>query len=378
MKRFVLCLLAMSMLLSGCSLFEGSYYSVTPHQDQSEQGEAEVISVSQYSELQDALMELVHNGIESRVINVPDYDADQLEGDMQRAIAYLQNKDAIGAYAVDEISYELGISGFVSAVAVKISYLRGIEDLKRIQRADDMEAVWEKIQSALLSCNAGIVLLVQEYAEVDLIQMVEDCAEANPDTVMEIPEVSMEVYPENGTERIISLKFNYQNSRTDLRQMQAKVSPVFRSASLYVNDAGADTRKFSRLYAFLTERFDTYQIKTSITPSYSLLHHGVGDSRAFAMVYARMCNMAGLECQVVTGTRAGEPWNWNLVMDSGIYYHVDILRCTESGGFQMLTDMQMDDYVWNYSAYPGYSDLAAEPVEPTEDMPEVETENILK
>lgn len=372
MKRFVLCLLAVSILLSGCSLFEGSYYSVTPHQDQSEQGEAEVISVSRYSELQDALVELVHDGTESSVINVPDYDADQLEADMKRIIAYVQKKDAIGAYAVEDIGYELGTNGFVSAVAVKITYLRSREELLRIQTAVDMEEVWDKIQSALFSCNAGIVLLVEQYEETDLIQMVEDCAEANPDSVMEIPEVTMDVYPESGKERVISLKFTYQNSRTDLRQMQTQVSSVFRAAKLYVNDSSSNSQKFSRLYAFLMERFDSYQIKTSITPSYSLLHHGVGDSRAFALVYARMCAMAGLECRVVTGTRNGEPWSWNLVMEGGNYYHVDLLRSSEKGTFQMLTADQMGDYVWDYSAYPEGSGKVAEAVEPTATPTQVE------
>lgn len=375
MKRFVLCLLAMSFLLGGCKVFSGSYYSATPHQNQSQQGEAEVISVYRYAELQDALVELAHSGTESRVINVPDYDSEKLEEDLQRAIAYVQEQDAIGAYAVEQISYELGTSGFVPAVAVKISYLRNWEELRKIQNAKDMEDVWNKIQSALLSCNAGIVLLVESYAETDLIQMVEDCSQANPDTVMEIPEVTMEVYPDSGSQRVINLKFTYQNSRTDLRQMQAQVSSVFRSAKLYVSDSSSDARKYSRLYAFLMERFDSYQVKTSITPTYSLLHHGVGDSRAFATVYARMCEMAGLECKVVTGTRQGEPWSWNLVLDDGIYYHVDLLRCSEMGTFQMQTDRQMEDYVWDYSAY---SDETVEAEEPTETATEIAAENILK
>ena len=50
---------------------------------------------------------------------------------------------------------------------------------------------------------------------------------------------------------------------------------------LYVSGEGEDFQKFSQLDGFLMERFD-YKFETSITPAYSLLHHGVGDSRAFA------------------------------------------------------------------------------------------------
>lgn len=368
MKRFLICLLAVCFLLSGCSLFDGSFYSVTPHQRQPEGAEEEVISASNYRELRDAIVELVHSGTESSVINVPEYDGARLAQDMEKAVSYVQETDAIGAYAVESILYELGTNGLVAAVAIDISYLHNREELQQIQRARGMDAVWSKIEAALLRCDAGIVLLVEKYEETDLIQMVEDCAEANPDAVMEIPGVNAEVYPKSGTERIVSLKFTYQNSRTDLRQLQVQVSSVFSSAKLYVSGSSSDFQKFSRLYAFLMERFDTYQIKTSITPSYSLLHHGVGDSRAFAVVYSRMCDMAGLECRIVTGTRQGEPWSWNIVLVNSCYYHVDLLRCSERGAFQTLLDEQMGDYVWDYSAYPECSGQIAE----------VETENNLE
>lgn len=393
MKRFAICLLAVSVLLSGCSLFDGSAYSVTPHQEQSKQADDEVISVSNFRELREALVELVHNGTESRVINVPDYDTARLEQDMQLAISYIQQTDAIGAYAVEDLTYELGTNGFVAAVAVKITYLHGREELQQIQTASNMEEVREQIGTALLRCDSSIVMLVKQYEETDLIQLTEDYAQENPDMVMECPEVTLEVYPESGIQRVVSMRFTYQNSRNDLRQMQLQVSPIFNSATLYVSGNGSDYQKLSQLYAFLMERFDSYQIKTSITPSYSLLHHGVGDSRAFAMVYAKMCSLAGLECRIVTGTRQGEPWSWNIVCDSGYYYHVDLLRCSEKGTFQMQTDKQMRDYVWDYSAYPACTGkpvetettgqteeteaeetMAMETVAPTE----VESENILE
>lgn len=99
------------------------------------------------------------------------------------------------------------------------------------------------------------------------------------------------------------------------------------------------------------ERFD-YKQDTSLTPAYSLLCHGVGDSRAFATVYAAMCRGAGLECTVVTGTRDGVPYTWNIVQDNGQYYHVDLLRCHVTGQFKQTRDWEMNGYVWDYSAYP--------------------------
>ena len=65
-----------------------------------------------------------------------------------------------------------------------------------------------------------------------------------------------------------------------------------------------------------------------------------------------MCNSAGLECQVVTGTRAGEPWTWNMICVDGVYYHVDLMRSYAAGKLLLHSDDEMNGYVWDYSAYP--------------------------
>ena len=357
MKRLVLLVLSVSLLLSGCGWLRDSYVSVTPHRYTNADRNDEVVSASNYDQLCNALEEMIHSGMESSVINVADYDTAAVEGDMKRAQSHVHRHDPIGAYAVESIACELGTTGTVPAIAVEIVYRHSRTELRQIQTVQGMDAVRDQIGTALQRCNSSLVMLVNSYEETDLVQLTEDYAAQHPDSVMEVPSVSGQTYPESGSVRVLELRFTYQNSRDDLRQMQQQVSPVFASAVLYVSGNDAEARKFSQLHGFLMERFAEYQNKTSITPAYSLLRHGVGDSRAFAMVYARMCSKAGLDCQIVTGTRAGEPWNWNMVCSNGYYYHVDLL----SGEFAMLTDGQMGEYVWDYSAYPACTGEPAVP-----------------
>ena len=75
-----------------------------------------------------------------------------------------------------------------------------------------------------------------------------------------------------------------------------------------------------------------------------------------------MCRQAGVDCQVVSGTRDGESWHWNIIREENVYYHVDLLRCNEGGGFSRRTAAQMQDYVWDYSAY---EDVETVPTETT-------------
>ena len=213
-----------------------------------------------------------------------------------------------------------------------------------------MDGLAATVRTALDDHASRVAVLVNQYTETDFDQLIQDYARENPQKVMEVPQVSEGIYG-SGRARVVELSFTYQNSREALRQMQAQVKPVFEAAALYVSGQGSQRQKLSQLYGFLMERFD-YKQETSITPAYSLLRHGTGDSRAFAQVYAAMCRDAGLTCLTVTGTRDGEPWTWNIVRDGEGFYHVDLLRCSEGGRYRECTDEEMEGYVWDYSEYP--------------------------
>ena len=351
MKRKMVCLFAaVSLLLTGCSWLDGNYVSIAPHREQEQIQQTGVISAANYKELVDALEELIASGTESAVINVADYPSDLVEDGVALAVRYAKGTYPMGAYAVEDIACELGTSGGQPALAVTVAYRYSWAQIRRIQKLEDMEAVETAVARALKTFDSSLVLLVKTYEDRDFAQIVEDYAAEYPQIVMETPHVTVNTYG-GGKSKVLELIFTYQNSRDALRQMQSQVEPVFNAASLYVSGEGADRQKFSQLSAFLMERFD-YTVETSITPAYSLLRHGVGDSRAFATVYAAMCRDAGLDCQIVTGTHAGVPWTWNMVLDNGYYYHVDLLRSSELGGYREFTDSEMRNYVWDYSAYP--------------------------
>lgn len=353
MKQFlaVLLVVAFCFSLTGCGFWmDGDYVSVKPHMDQTILESEEVIAVSSYAQLRSALSELVDTGAQSGIISISSFNAGTVHFYVDTAIKHIMNDTPIGAYAVDDITYEIGTNRGASVVALRISYRHDRSQILRIQQVSGMEDAAKAVSEALDNCDAAVVLHVTDYEAVDFTQLVQDYANENPDRVVETPAVNAAVYPDKGAERLVELTFTYQTSRETLRQMQQQVASVFTSAELYVKEASQIWDVYSRLYSFLMER-DEYTVQTSITPAYSLLHHGVGDSRAFANVYAAMCRREELDCKVISGTRAGEPWCWNLVRFRGKYYHVDLLQCNQTGTFQMLSDEEMTGYVWDYSAY---------------------------
>ena len=351
MKKIVVFMLALCLLLGGCSDWKkGSYASVKPHEEPFGQTDKPIAKVKNYAQQMQALATLVESGAESGALTMEYENEDDAQSDMAQAIEKIRQENPFAAYAVENIGYSFGTNN--SKVArIKITYLPNRVRTDKIQRVQTLEQIKTIICQRLDDCDASVVLYFDNPEQIDFVQMVEDYVLAYPDRIMENPEVTVSLYPEQGQQQVVELKFTYQTSRVELRTYQNKVEPVFASALQYVTGEWTEEEKATRLYAFLMGRYQ-YSIQTSITPAYSLLLHGVGDGRAFAMVYAAMCREANLECRVVTGARNGTPWVWNAVQLNGVYYYLDLLRCNEDGGFHLYAQEEMTEYVWDYSAYP--------------------------
>lgn len=378
MRKFavILILAAITVSLCGCDMWmDGTYYSVTPHRENNTGESLEAVEVTGFAQMQSAIEEMVSSGRESGVMYVSGLEVNRLDTFMNMAVNNVTTWDAVGAYAVESISYEVGNNAGRTAVAIDITYNRSRSDILRIKHTQNMDEARAEILTALEKCEAGVVLLVDGYTATDFVQLVQDFGDMNPDKCMELPQVTASVYPESGSERVVELSFTYQTSRETLRIMQNYVLPIFEAAVLNVSGEEGESAKFSMMYSFLMERND-YRVETSLTPAYSLLRHGVGDSKAFAVVYSAMCREAGLDCQIVSGTRDGSPWVWNMICEDGVYYYVDLLRSEANSTFVRMTEANMPGYVWDYSAYPEAGPKyqpAIEP-EPVEQSTEAPTE----
>ncbi len=344
---FIICIL---IALCGCSSWlNGSYVSIKPHKEQNFQQEQILLTPKNYDDLEQILIAMVRSGQQKKTISMEKMK-DNWQDFVDDAVDYIKNTFPMGAYAVQDIVCDIGVSGKKPALAVEISYRRSIAEIGAVQKVETQEDISDILHDALRAYDLSVALSFEEYKKIDYTEIVRDFALFNPHYVMEVPRVSVMTYPQEGEARIVELIFHYETSRTSMRQMQEQVARIFSASEIYVSGEGTESEKFSLMYSFLINRFE-YDLRTSITPAYSLLHDGDGDNKAFASVYAAMCRQAGLDCKVISGTRAGEAWYWNLIVIDGEVYHLDLLRCREDGRFYYKTQQEMTDYVWDYSAY---------------------------
>lgn len=347
-RRLAALALAM-LLLAGCGWLDRGYVSVTPHQvglDQTAEGT--VHTVRSYTELRGALVGMIDSGTERALFSLAEYPREKVPEDLQRAVAYAQGSYPVGAYAVESIDYNFGTGLGASALSVEITYRRSREQVEGIRTVRWISGAKKEVEDALNQMDETLVLRIGSYQEADFAAIVQDYARHNPDRVMEVPTVSVQIFPDHGETRVAELSFHYRTDREELRVMREQVQPVFSSAALYVSGQAGEETKFSQLHTFLMERFEYTQGSTA-TPAYSLLCQGVGDSYAFAQIYAAMCSRIGLEARMVSGTCNGESRWWNQIRIDGAWYHLDLLAGRR---FAPMTDEQMAGYEWDRTADP--------------------------
>lgn len=363
-----------AVFLSGCAGWKsGSFASVSPHAGQYTQEEpVELDQVATYADLRDAVLDMAHEAAETCLLGVDNYEGN-LEEDVDSAIAYVKLQDPIGAYAIARLSYRFDRIGSENVVILEGTYRHSRAEIAGIESARYGATADRKLADALDSFAPSVTLMIYGYQETDFAQKVEEYARENPDVVMERPKIDVRIYPQEGTTRVVELTFDYETSRDSMWTMRGAVETYFSSAEGYVSMAENDFTKADRLYAFLAELLSENQ-EPSLTPTYSLLCQGIGDSAAAADVYAAMCWKAGISCMRVDGTRDGEPWSWNIVRIGDSYAHVDLRSGRREDGTIFLGDEDMEGYTWDtetsHQCERIWPALDYDPEEPLEDPTE--------
>ena len=102
--KWLILLLTLPLLLSGCSVFNQTYVHIEPHEKESGSVRTEAVSARDYDQLLSALDNMVTYGNEGGLIYISDYDQDMVEQNMRTAEDYIRNDHPVGAYAVEEMT----------------------------------------------------------------------------------------------------------------------------------------------------------------------------------------------------------------------------------------------------------------------------------
>ncbi|MCD7748503.1 MAG: hypothetical protein LUH42_00450, partial [Oscillospiraceae bacterium] len=215
MKKTLALLLAliMGLSLSGCAtLFDKEYYASEEYQAQeqeTEDGDA-ISSISSYAALKRAITSLVSEHVESAQLQFLNYEG-TISTDISTACWEVKSSTALGAFAVDYISYDLSRIVSYYQAEIYITYKRSEVQVAALEETGTAGALAARLDTALRNNETYLVLeLSSASITADTVQSYLEAAYyTDPLACPVMPEIEVGFYPESGVDRIAEITLDY-------------------------------------------------------------------------------------------------------------------------------------------------------------------------
>lgn len=354
MKRRLLCAaLSLSLLLTGCaSLLERDYVSITPHSaNLTAEGDPSVLRAESYQELVNALIFFINLGTETGSIRLY-LDAEDVEADVEAACLEVIQEDPLGAYAVEHIKYTIDPVVTYYEADVQITYRRTREQVSSIVSATGTTAIRSELENTLERFDPEQVLRISYFdGDEDYIRaLFQEAYYATPASALDLPEITVTLYPETGRQRIVEILLTYHLEPHELERRRDQLLAACAELTFPLSALAGDQRLLSAAQAVLSRC--TYDPAGGST-AYHALVEGNADSLGLALAVVLLCQQLGTEAQVVAGSLDGQPHFWTVVPTEGGWRHLDLCHPVEDKAY-LRSDLDMEDagYVWDRNAVP--------------------------
>lgn len=211
MKKMIAYLLLAAMLLSlcGCSaLLEREYTQSEPHSEKYwDAGDSSVLRAENHQELVNDILTLLSAHAENARIRLyAEVSAVEAEDMMEEAAREVQEETALGAYALDYLSYSVSEAGSYVEISAAISYRRSAEQVAGIISVTSSSAVSDMLRTAVETKAEELVLRIRYFnASEQEVETTLRTVEA--ESGVEVGTWQLYFYPSGGDNRIIEFIF---------------------------------------------------------------------------------------------------------------------------------------------------------------------------
>ena len=361
MKRILGCVLVL-LALCGCGVLrENTYVAVVPHdEDYGTALDSDVLTVSSYLSLKNAMLNMVEDGVKEGVIRAEAYGGN-LSEDLSQAVDEVTRQSPLGAYAVSSMTYDYSKIVSYYEIHINTTFRRSLEEIQSIVYVADMDALSLQLRETMKNYRARLVVRVGAYESFSLDDMVNQVYEAEPAELLEKPSCSMELYPDSGSQRILEIDFDYVHSTQELMDSRDALQPQIQQLARIYGSSDQPMTNVRRFYQRLgrdavlePQDEGSHALTNSV---YGVLVEGHATSYGFAQAFRVMMDACEIPCRLITGQRNGVLHYWCLVEISGSYYYID--PSTAAGDqpleYYLMGNIQLEEqsyYMWNAVEYP--------------------------
>ena len=368
-RRFTALLLAAcALLLAGCgNLFSREYYVVTdyelpPKEDISDAGG---VSVQNITELRHVLTGLIDEGAEEGRIVFDAAYAGDISADIAAVCWQVRTQDALFAYCVESISYD--VSNILSHAEAQftIRYTEAGQDRDSIVRLQLTTGLEAQLRKAIASGQSRLVVLINRsrFTAEDVESLASRVYRENPVAQPQEPRVTVNMLSGTGSRRLYEINFSYSLSPEELETRREELQALEPFSDPLLLSSDPPYRALAACEVLLARCQYTESGRNDI---YAALIEGEANSEGLALAYVELCRQMEIPCQIVYGQRDWRNRCWNIIQLDGAYYHVDVALCISEGleqGFLLQDQTMWSSYRWDVSSYPPcsgslrYSDL---------------------
>ncbi len=344
--------LAASLLLSSCaSLLEREYVNVAPHNAApTAEGDPSILRADSYQELVNALLYFVTIGAESGSVRLY-IDSGEVEADLEAACLEVVQEDPLGAYCVEFITYSLAPVVTYSEADVQITYRRTRDQVASIVSATGITAIRSELRSALAAFAPERVLRISYFSggEAFIRSLVRQAYYTSPSVALDLPEVSVSIYPKSGRQRIVEINLVYHLEVEELEQRRELLSQAVQDLSRPLSIVPEDELLPTAAQAVLDA--GGYDPAGGSTAYHALVEAGA-DSEGLSLAMAALCEHLDVPCQVVEGTLEGTPHFWNVISTQAGWRHLDLSAFDPEAPFRSDLELTEAGYAWDTASIP--------------------------
>ena len=344
-------------LLAACgSVFDKEYVQIADYvptvQDAGQTGER--VTVHNFAGLKQTIRSLVSNGeSDGAIIFDADYDGDAAE-DMASACWQVRTQDALCAYCVDNISYDLTKIVTYYEAKVRVSYAASVENAANIVKLPYSTGVERLIKTALEEGQTKLVVLINRssFSAEDMEGTVTRVYRENPATAPKAPTVSVNIYSGANMQCLYEINLRYGMSMEELAAKKKLLNAFDPFADVNTDELDEGERALMAYEYLLDHCAITGEGQGGSV--YSALIERASDSEGAALAYVQLCRLLGVDCRIVYGQRDWQNHCWNIVRVNGDYYHVDagLADAEVETGFLKPDRSFWERYRWDVAAYP--------------------------
>ena len=363
MKKKLLCLIAAAaaaLTLSACSMLDSEYVSIHDYvpseQELSVSGGR--LTVRSFNALKSALLSMAYEGrSEGSIAFDASYEGDAA-GDLEKACWAVRTEDALCAYCVENISYDINKIVTINEADIKISYSKVSASPENIVHLGFSSETEGAILSAMQKGSPSLTLLVGRsgFSAEDMAAQVVKTYRDHPTVLPREPQSVVNVFSGAGTQRLYEIQFDYGVTALELARCRRQLE-LFKPFAEFDRPNASEVERAYVACKYLVENckiLEDGSTDGADSAYYALIRRKAG-SEGLAFGYVELCRQLDVDCRIVYGQHDWQEHCWNIVRIDDSYYHVDITQCAKGGpalGFMQNDETFWAMYRWDVAAYP--------------------------